>query len=460
MRFDPYFWKKSEPEEQRSISFQDVWGQAKDAAVSGPVSMEHALTLTAVYSATSLISDLVSSFPLLTYRTMKGKKKKMEPAAELVSDPTQFGTTVDWVHRAVLSMALRGNAFGYVTEITDLGYPRQIEWLHPDEVSLRSDRSVARPQWFWLGKPVDNSRFFHIPMMTVPGRILGLSPVRAFSLTLDQGLLAQTFGRDYFKNGIVPSGILKSSTAKIPSEEDANTVRARFKRAANGRDVAVLGMDLDYKPITIAPNESQFLATLRLSATQIASIYHLPPEMVGGETGSSNTYANVEMRALDIARYALMPYIKKIEEAITQFGLPRGQSAKFNLDDFQRSDMQTRYNSYQIGLKNRFLKVDEVRTNEDLEEFGGKDGGLLEEQQPNSLGSNGNGQPNNEKQNGNAPENDTQPQGAAQPKQPPAPEKNTGAGKGSVSSNSLDSHLTAAQLAIAMRADDGGKDTQ
>lgn len=354
--------------ELRSISYQDVWGKAKDAAVTTPQAMDHALRLAAVYSAVGLIAGLISSFPLESMQSTKGSSVVSDKPIPLVDDPTMFGGTVDWVHRMVVSMALRGNAYGYITQLDKFGYPRQIEWLHPDEVSIRSDRSVAAPQWFWLGRPVDNSMFVHVPLFTVPGRIKGASPIEfALGSAVEQGLLANAFGRDWFKNGAVPAGIITGD--KGIRDEDAEAIRARFKKSAAGRDIAVLGSTMTYKQISVSPDESQFLETIRASATQVANIFHLPPQMCGGDAGDSMTYANIESQHIQIARLALQPFVTRIEKMVFRY-TPRPKSARFNMDEFLRADTTARYTAYAMALGGnggvQWLGVDEVRAKERL----------------------------------------------------------------------------------------------
>lgn len=345
-------------EEYRSVSFQSVWGSARDVTTATDNTMAHALTLAAVYSATSLIGDLVSGFPLESFSTSTGVDQLMVPPTPLVANPTAFGTTTDWVHRCVVSMALKGNAYAYITETDRYGWPRRMELLHPEEVTIRSDRSVAPPQWFWLGKPIDNDLFVHIPLYSIPGRINGISPIRAYANTIDTSLMAQQFGKDFFVNGSTPAAVLE--TDKRVEEEDSDEIRDRFRKSAAGRNVVPLGLGLTYKQIQVNPDESQFLATIRGGATTVAAIYHLPPELVGGDSGASNTYANVEMRSTDIARFALSPYVTRIERKITDL-TPRPQRARFNMDEFQRPDMMTRYSAYSLAIADGWLLRDEVR---------------------------------------------------------------------------------------------------
>lgn len=419
--------------EERAISWNEVWGNGKQPGGGGPISMEAAVSLAPVYAATSLIADLICTFPLKSYNTIKGVTAEMDHPNKLIASPSAFNGPIAWTHRAVISMALRGNAYGLITGTDAFGYPTAIEWLHPDEVSLRSDRTTAPPQWFWLGKPIDNSKFVHIPYYTVPGRILGLSPIRNFALQIESGLLAQRFGRDFFRNSATPSGIL-TTEQKVLNDGDAKTAADRFRRQANGRGIAVLNNGLKYQAISIAPEESQFLQTLKMTATQIAAIYKVPPEMVGGETAGSMTYTNVDGWPITVSRFALQPYIVRIEECLEQY-MPGGQTALYDMDAFQRPDFAARTTGYDLALKDQWMEVDEVRQKENLKPFGGKKGGLL------ALPSATPAEPGLNKPSpadpSNAPENDSPVTNTDDGDGPPPADKNTGAGKGNVQGNSL-----------------------
>lgn len=351
--------------EQRAITFQDVWGTGADVSTTTSVTMDRALTLSTVYAATSLIADLIASFPLHGYRKIGSERTELDPQPALCTDPTVFGTSVDWVHRCVISLACRGNAFGLITETDDREYPRKIEWLHPDDVTIMDDRTEGRPDWRYQGRPLDASRLVHIPYYTVPGRVLGLSPIKAYALAVDVGLFASAFGRDYFRNGSVPAGILKTDQ-RIDDPEKADVIKARFKRDSARREPVVLGSGLEYQTISVPPEESQFLSTIRATATQIAVIYHLDPTLLGGErSGTSLTYANVEQRSLDILKIALMPYIRRIEAALFK-QLPGQQFIKFNMDAFIRPDTKTRYDAHAVAIQSGWMSKDEVRELEDL----------------------------------------------------------------------------------------------
>jgi HK97 family phage portal protein len=346
--------------ERRSISFQQVYGTGADTLGNG---VERALRLTPVYASTRLLADDVASLPIHQFRDLGGDQSERVSASALVNDPTMFGTSHDWTYRAMTSLLLRGNAYGLVTEADDSGTPTRVEWLNPDEVHVEDDRAVTRPLFRWLGKPIPPTDLIHIPGYVLPGRVLGLSPIKAFALQVDTGLMAQQFGADFFRNGGHPSALLKN--AKVERDEDAvKRVRSRFMAAVSGREPAVMTGGWEYEAIQIAPEESQFIETLKLNATQIAAIYGVPPERVGGESGNSMTYANVEASQISYVTSSLRPWVVRLERAFSRL-VPDGQFIRFNTDALIRADVNARHRAHMLALQGGWLSVNEVRAIED-----------------------------------------------------------------------------------------------
>jgi HK97 family phage portal protein len=360
--------KRVEEAEERAISWTDLWGSGR---VSGNVdanSINIALTLAPVWAAVRFISDTVAAMPLHAVREEDSVKVPITTPA-LLSDPSLFGGTFEWVQRALTSLLLRGNAFGHITSFDGNGWPQRVEWLHPDEVQVKDNRATSRPEWFWNGRPISpwlgrdsTGSLLHIPWFVIPGEILGLSPIGAFATTIETGILSQRFGRDFFGADAIPSAVLE--TDQEVDQQKADIIKRRFREAAKGRDAVVLGAGTKYKPITVPPEESQFLLTIKATATTVASIYGLRPEKIGGESGNSMTYANVEQQSINDVN-DIRPYFTKLEEHFSNL-MPRPQFARFNTGVLLRADTATRFATHGIALDKGFKTVSEVRELEDM----------------------------------------------------------------------------------------------
>jgi HK97 family phage portal protein len=371
----PFSRRKTEQPEQRAITYQDVWGSGADT-LNTAISQERALQLIPVYASTRLIADSVSALPLQAFRqTQDGSKSNIGLPALFTNPDPYGGTTYDWMFRCMTSLLLRGNAYGLVTGHDKYGYPSSIEWLHPDHVSISHniwEPGFARPTWYYLGRELTAREFIHIPAYVLPGQVQGISPIKAYKMSVDIGLNAMSFGSDWFHNGSIPAALLVAPDDVDVDDDDAITIKQRFKVAAANRDLAVISGGFKYQQVSVPPEESQFIQTLKLTATQIASIYGVPPEMIGGETGSSLTYKTAEQQSINFLSYTLRPWITRLEMAFSQL-LPRPQYVKFRTDEIIRTDTLTRHEVYQIDRTIGLRSINEIRSEEDLPPIPGGD---------------------------------------------------------------------------------------
>ncbi|MFD7793627.1 phage portal protein [Streptomyces sp. NPDC059759] len=354
--------------ERRDLGPDNVAWPVDDLASPGAVSESGALRLTPVFAAGRLLASSVSSLPIQQYRRTGDATMKL-PLSSLFRSPSAQGTIDDWLWRAMTSLVYRGNAVGLVMERDWLEYPTRIEWLNPalvyvqDQMPMGERGSFTDPVWTYAGVEIPSYDIVHIPWMTMAGRVWGLSPIAAYAVTVSTGLAAQKFVDDYFRNGGQPPGHFRN-TQQTVDQKDAGIIKRRLVQAIRTREPIVYGKDWEYNPITISVAEAQFCETQRLSATQVAAIYGIPPEKIGGETGGSYTYSSPEQRQIEFIQDALLPYLVKLENHLG-VQLPRGQYIKFNADALIRVDILTRHSVYEkqrlIGKNN----IDEIRALED-----------------------------------------------------------------------------------------------
>jgi HK97 family phage portal protein len=81
--------------------------------------------------------------------------------------------------------------------------------------------------------------------------------------------------------------------------------------------------------------------------------------------GTSLTYANLEQRSARLLRVTLLPWMVRIEKALSAL-MANPRYMKFNANGLLRSDLTTRYAAYATGIASGFLLPDEAREREDL----------------------------------------------------------------------------------------------
>lgn len=369
-------WPWTPRVEQRSLDIPFMGG---NFGTGGPapwenVSAERAKHCVPVFAAVRFLATNIGAMaPGLGLYKLDGDIAVRQPTPALFANPSIHGTLVDWLERAVVSMCFQGDCIGLKTQYDRTGiYPTMIEWLNPINVdvldrAIQGPGSYLDPRWYWWGRPMDPKNLLHVPWMPQPWRVRGMSPISAFAAAVNIHLNAQRFGDQWFEQGGVPPGRFKNLTQKV-LPEDAYQIAEGYVRRLRSRQPLVYGMDWEYEPISIKPNEAQFLETMQAKATDIAVIYGVPPEKIGGKTADSLTYATVEQNSLDTLTYTFRPWLTKFEYAFSPC-FPRGYFVQFNTDEFIKVDAKARaeidalsLGTVQFGWNSR----DEVRAARNL----------------------------------------------------------------------------------------------
>lgn len=143
--------------------------------------------------------------------------------------------------------------------------------------------------------------------------------------------------------------------------------------------LAVLEEGLKYTPISISPNEAQFLETRKFQIDEIARIFRVPPHMVGDLEKSS--FSNIEQQSLEFVKYTLEPWIVRWEQSISRSLLSRNEKSsyfvKFNVDGLLRGDYASRMSGYATARQNGWMSANDIRELENLDRIPTEKGGDL-----------------------------------------------------------------------------------
>lgn len=360
------FAKPRPAQESRAITYQQVWGSGGDWMPAGVTSADQAMRLAAVRACVRLIADSVASLPLDLYRRRPDGPTEQIAPSQLLTDPSTLVSQFDWVVQCVASLLLDGNAYGLITS-RRIGWPSSIEWLDPRTVEV--NRAGFRVTYKVDGVDVPAEDVVHVRNVVLPGAVKGISVVQQNADVIRLGLEAQKFALDFFVGGGHPTGVIESDHKF--EKGDGEAVSARFVDRSKKRGPVALGSGFKYRTIQATPD----LTTVEMSrmvAADIARCFGLQPENIGASGGSSMTYANVEQKTSDMVTFGLRPVFTRIERALTAQH-PRPQFVRFNADAMVRTDLLTRYQAHEIGIRSRFLTQSEARDLEDLPFIAGTD---------------------------------------------------------------------------------------
>ena len=216
----------------------------------------------------------------------------------------------------------------------------------------------------------------HIPGLGFDG-LVGYSPIAMAKNAIGMAIACEEYGAKFFANGAQPSGVLEHpGTIKDPSRVRESWTQT-FGGSQNANKVAVLEEGMKYTPISISPEQAQFLETRKFQINEIARIFRVPPHMVGDLEKSS--FSNIEQQSLEFVKYTLDPWVSRWEQSMVRSLLTAEEKKryfiKFNVDGLLRGDYQSRMNGYAIGRQNGWMSANDIRELENLdripEELGG-----------------------------------------------------------------------------------------
>lgn len=363
-----------------SGSWGAAWGDISTPTYAGQkVTRETSLSLLTVYGCVKFIADGIATLPIHEYRGVSdGTRVEISPKTGWLERPTPDLDTVTWLTQLLTSLLLDGNAYVAVDRLASY----EVAAVLPlDAKSVQVVRDRGRKRYLIGGFPADNIEIHHIPALSLAGSDVGLSPIEMARQTLGGALGADEFANRWFAQGMSHAGVIEAQTPLTPEQ-----MREMAKQAAKlhgGSSKSGLPMVLTqaaWKPMSITAEQAQFLETRQFTAAHIASMmFNVDPADIGlgsAGSGSSLTYANLEQRNTRRVQVTYMPWIVRLEKAISRI-LAGSRYVKFNLDALLRADLKTRYESYAIAQtintaaaqqgEPPLLRTSEMREFEDLD---------------------------------------------------------------------------------------------
>ena len=355
------------------------------------VDEKSAMQIATVYACVRLLAETVAGLPLHLYRTKDGgsaKERAMDhPLYKLLyRQPNPEMTSFSFREVMMTHLLLWGNCYAQIIRDGKNGvlglYP-----LLPENMEIDRD---DKGQIFYIyhaytdEKPGENNKdiyfrrdeIFHVPGLGFNG-LVGFSPIAMMKNALGTTLAVEKYGSSFFKNGAQPSGVLEHpGVLKDPSKIRENW-SAVYGGANNAHKVAVLEEGMQYKAISLPPEDSQFLSTRQFGVNEICRIFRVPPHMV--QDLEHATFSNIEHQSIDFVVHTLTPWLVRFEQAIVKDLLMEEEQdeyfPKFNVDGLLRGDYQSRMQGYATGISNGFLSPNDVHRLENWDLIPAEKGG-------------------------------------------------------------------------------------
>jgi HK97 family phage portal protein len=378
--------------EQRGISSQDFARGADidnlfQSATGARVTLSTALTLPVFSRCVNLYVDDIAQLPVDAYRRAGKARVEMDKPEWMRSpalDPNySWG---DHISDVVFSLVTDRNAF--IRAYPDRFRPMMLEVLDPEDVDTRTQRMAVVYVQRSTGETIPADQMVHIRAAKSPGQTRATSRVETLRETIGLGLAAEQYGARFFRNNATPTlGVEVPAGVVVDADKLKKDLERNHRGLERSHAIGVLTGGATFKQLSIDADKAQLLGLKEAVVEDVARDFGIPPYLAGSTSPGAVAYASTSNARIDYVVHGVVGIVDRLETAYSSL-LPGDDTfVRFGLNALLRGDQPTRFAAYQVGLQNRFVKVDEVRGWEDWEPFGGDDGGFLNTPNNSAAGS-------------------------------------------------------------------------
>ena len=341
-------------------------GAYRASAAGTEVNDSTALSLMTFFAGVRIIADSITFLPLRAVTIGRdGTRNPVTRMPKQLISPFAAFSLQEGISQIVTSLILRGNAYLYAVAWDGGMRPTMWRIISPDQVTIDWDEQGYR-RYKINNKLADASRMTHVSTFMLAGALKGAGIVEYCRNALGLGIALDEVAGSFFKNGIMTSGII---AVDQPLDDDvARSAAEQFVQHHSGTKTAhlpiVMGGGAKYTPISLAPEDAQFLQSRQFSDGQIATLLGIPPHLLGQVDRTTSWGTGIEVQGRAFVDFTLRPYIQRLQSMFTGW-IPDGMYAEFVTDALTRADTQIRFGNYAKALGGQagpgWMNIDEVR---------------------------------------------------------------------------------------------------
>lgn len=342
------------------------------------VTEESALRLITVLACTRVISEAMVLLPIHVQRQLDAPARGVEtfrnhPVAKLLRGRINpFIQAERWILAAQGHLVNWGNTYAEIQ--TDVSGAVVALWpLLPDRTRpvLLDDRTLAyetRINKTGQAFVLPRERVLHVAGLGFDG-IRGYSVVAMAREGIGLAMAAEKFGAKFFGSGAHPGGVVEHPEQL--GEPGMRNLQASLDASYGGLDnshrTLILEEGAKWHPMSIPPEDAQFLETRNFQRTDICALERVPPHLAGDL--SRATFSNIEHQGTEFETYTLAPWTVCWNRSLTLALLTeqereRGWEVKMLLGGLLRGDIRSRYAAYATARQWGWASVNDVREKE------------------------------------------------------------------------------------------------
>ncbi len=354
-----------------------------------PVNEKSALSISAVWSAVTMVSDDIASLPLMLYKRLpNGGKDRFEshPLYRLLHDsPNPEMDSMVWRRTMQAHAMVWQNAYAEI-ERDGAGRPVAIWPLVPERVSLIRENGRLRYRVANGSREdvyLDPEDMLHLVGYSHDGSV-GSSMVQMARESMGLTLAAEKFGAAFFGNGATFGGVVKYPGPRPPEMSEkgyTDSLNARHQGVERAHKLLALYNNADYKQVGVPPNEGQFTETRIHQVREIARWFKIPPHKLGDLADA--TYSNVEQMDAVYLASCIRPWLVLWQQQLSRKLISRmerqQQFIEHETHGFLSVDATSRASLYSSEFNVGSITPNEIRGYENRDPYkAGGDRGFIQ----------------------------------------------------------------------------------
>ena len=378
---NPFKWFGSSGN-TRSSGYQNEAPNSYSSESAAPVTFDTAMTVSAFWASTRLLTEAVSAMPLRCYRRMPDGSRKEDPSYDvwriLNYRPNRYQTRTEFFETLMLNLVTDGNAYietfrsgrGFVSSFlplmsaqmeVKLGRNGETEFHYTDH---NGEKRIKPSKNIWHIKLFGNS-------------IVGMSPLGYARNSMGVSLASENRISKLAKNGGKASGIL--SVDHVLDDRQRAAVRNNMNDIAMGDSdsLKVLEANMKFQQVSLSPQDMQLLESRRFQVEDIARFMGVPSVLINDTAGSTVWGSGIQQLLGGFYKLNLKPYLERIESSMLRHIIPESDWGKvdieFDFDSLLRADRETRIKANSAAINSGQLTPNEARNAEGLEDREGGD---------------------------------------------------------------------------------------
>lgn len=324
----------------------------------------------AIYAAVTRIANTVASIPVHVY---KGRERQDTHPLEKLLNLSPNPSMSAYIFKQTMEAFRNTEGMAYALIIRDgLGEITRLDVFDPTRVRPLIERD-SREIWYDItleGKtyPIPGYMVLALKHMSANG-ISGIRPLDVLRGSLDYDAEVKEISLNQLDG--INHGVMLEVPGQALDETRKAQIVADFLDAyeSSGQRVLVLEGGIKATTFNQSPVDAQLMDVERITRNRVATVYNLPPHMLGDYSDTS--FSTAEQQMQEFLQLTIIPIVQQWEDELNRKLLSDadykvGYRFRFDTDSLIRADMVAMANKYQMAIRGGWMRMNEVREREGL----------------------------------------------------------------------------------------------